>query len=413
MYEMHKNFINLLINILGSAWVEKELDKYNSFRHLWSPNTRWYHRRPTLSPIVPILYWNLRDSFEGIQEPFGFWGGYPEEIFNRLGEEIDRFRDFWEVLPDNRGIDNLRWALTSPQRFFSLCHELSTSFFLAARPGIQVEPLFLDSRSTKGQPDLLVKTLRREFAVQCKSEDPSKARQLPYDLFQYLAGIFQRLVEDSGKSYHLSLHLKKNINIEHVSRIRKRAEKLIKRGITTPYPWNTTYCDFELTEIGKRIGALTLDQIRRQVLNQPGDPLYQEFVGIEDDKLIARARRLASLFISGRRGKELDWFISTAVTKSVMEANTTLPLIIAIHLYQEIDFGEYQSRPSYKQQLLPWTNNFFKEYPNVAMIFISSNRELYFARGFGDDKIALKHARQGLVVESPEWDHSEVEELGI
>lgn len=410
---MFEDSVNVLTRILGSKWVDKELDAYGSFRHMWSPKTRWYHRRPTISPIVPLIYWNTRESVAEIGDPFGYWGGHPKDILQRLVEEMEQFREYWELLPKNRGIENLRWALSSPQRFFSLSHELSVGFQFAVKRGVQVEPLFLDSQSIRGKPDLLVKTSRREFAVQCKSEDPSKASQLPYDLFQYLAGIFQRLVEDSGRSYHLSLHLKKNINIEHVNRIRNRAERLIRRGIATPYPWNTTYCDFGLTEIGSRIGALTIDQVRRRVLNQTGDPLYQEFVGIEDDTLIARDRRLASLFISGRRGKELDWFISTSVIKSIREANTTLPLIIAIHLYQELDFREYQSRPSYKQHLLPWTDNFFKEHPNVAMIFISSNRELYFARGIGDDKIALRHARQGLVLESPEWDHSEVEELGI
>ena len=82
---MIQKFLDLLINILGNSWIEKELDEYDSFRHSWSPHTRWYHRRPTLSPIVPILYWNLREEFRGFQEPFGFWGGRPEEILNRLG----------------------------------------------------------------------------------------------------------------------------------------------------------------------------------------------------------------------------------------------------------------------------------------------------------------------------------------
>jgi len=236
---------------------------------------------------------------------------------------------------------------------------------------------------------------------------------MPYDLFQYFAGIFQRLVEDSSRSYHLSLYLKKNIGIEYVNRIRNRAERMIKGGITTPYPWNTAYCDFELSEIGRSIGQLTLDQIRRRVHSQPGDPLYEEFVGIERDNLIPRGRRLSSLYISGRRGKELDYFISTAVTKSIAEANTTLPIIAAVHLYQEIDFREYQNRSSYKERLLPWTNSFFKEHPNVAMILLSSNRELYLPRTIEDEKIAVRHMRQGFVMESPEWDHNEVEELGI
>ena len=410
---MSENHANLIIQILGSDWVERELDTYRSFRNMWSPKIRWYHRRPTVSPIIPLIYWNTREAIAEIEEPFGYWGGHPKEILGRLVEQLEQFREYWGLLPKNRGIENLKWALSSPQRFFSLSHELTVAFNFAVLSGMQVEPFFLDPRSIRGKPDLVVKTSRHAFSVQCKSEDPSKAGQMPYDLFQYFAGIYQRLVEDSRKSYHLSLYLKKDINIKHVTSIRNRVDKMIHGGITTPYPWNTTYCDFKLTEIGERIGTLTIDQIRRRVLNQPGDPLYQEFVKIEDDTLATRKRRLASLFISGKRGKELDWFISTAVTKSVREANTTLPLIIAVHLYQEIDFREYQNRTSYKGRLLPWTNDFFKAHPNVAMILLSSNRELYLPYDVKDNEITIQHTRNFFVMESPEWDHSEVEELGI
>jgi len=78
-----------------------------------------------------------------------------------------------------------------------------------------------------------------------------------------------------------------------------------------------------------------------------------------------------------------------------------------------MDFQEYWSRPTIKQQFIPWIDNFFREYPNVAMIFLSSNNELYLIRGVEDNQVALKHGRQGFVIESPIWDHREVEELGI
>ncbi len=410
---MSENPVDLITQILGSEWVEKQLDTYESFRHMWSPKTRWYHRRPTISPIVPLIYWNTRESFPEIRDPFGYWGGHPQEMLGRLAGELEQFREYWRLLPKNRGIENLRWAISNPQRFFSLSHELSIANQFAETRGVQVEPLFLDSQSMSGKPDLFVKTSRREFAVQCKSEDPSKAKQMPYDLFQYFAGIFQRLVEDSNRSYHLILQLKKNVDMGYINRIRNRMEKLIKGGITVPYPWSTTYCDFELSEIGIKLGTQTINQLRRRVHNLPGDPLYHEFVPIVDNISNISNRRGSVLFIYGRRGKELDWFISTAATRTVMEANTPLPLIIAIHLYQEIDFQEYQSRSSYKEKLLPWTNNFFKEHTNVAMIFLSSNRELYLPYDIGHEKTTVRHMRQGFVMESPEWDHSEVEELGI
>lgn len=406
-------YVHIIPNILNNTWIEKELDEYSSFRYSWSPKTRWYHRRPTISPLVPILYWNLRDIFQGFQEPFGFWGGRPEEILNRIGEEIDSFRDFWETLPDNRGTENLKWALTSPQRFFSLCHELTTSHFLASRPDVHVEPLYFDPKSTRGKPDFIVKTLQREFAVQCKSEDPSAATQMSYDLFQYFAGIFQRLVEDSRKSYHLTLILKKNLDIIYVNRIRNRVEKLIKRGITIPYPWSTSYCDLELNEIRSTSARFDIDRIFNRIKRQSNDPLYQEFVPIEDNTVLGSMHRGASLFISGKRGKELYQFIQSAVTKSVKEASTSLPLIIAVHLYQDIELNEFWNRSMVKQQFKPWTDKFFKEHPQVAMIYLSSNHEIYLTRPVNESQVGINHTRQGFVIESPEWDHNDVKDLGI
>lgn len=411
---MSDNSMEILTQILGDSWIEKELDTYQSFRKDWSPKGRWYHRRPTVSPIIPIIYWNTRESIEGIQKPFGSWGGVPIEVLNRLAEEIEKFREYWESLPKKRGVDNLKWALSNPQRFFSLVHELSIAFQFAAKPGVQqVAPLFHDPQATPGKPDIIVRTPKKEFAVQCKSEDPSQAMQLPYDIFQYFAGMYQRLVEDSNNSYNLTLRLKKKIDLGHIYKIRDKLVALIRGNIPAPCPWSTAYCDFELTEIGNRIGAQSVDQIRRRVRGQTGDLLYWEFVPILDNPTNIPHRRAASLFIFGRRGKELGQVIRLAVSKSVKEADTSLPLIIAVHLYQDVDLEEFWNRPSTQQHLKPWTDLFFKQNPHVAMIFLSSNYELYLTRAVSESQIGLKHARKGFVLESPEWDHKDVEDLGI
>jgi len=410
---MFNNSLEIITQILGDTWIEKQLDAYQLFRKDWSPKGRWYHRRPTVPPIIPIIYWNTREVIEGIQKPFGSWGGVPIEVLNRIAEEIERFREYWESLPRKRGIDNLKWALSNPQRFFSLVHELAIAFQFASKPGLQVVPLFHDPQSTPGKPDIIVQTPKMEFAVQCKSEDPSQAMQLPYDIFQYFAGMYQRLVEDSNNSYNLTLCLKRKIDIGHIYKIRNKLVTLIRGNIIAPYPWSTTYCDFELTEIGNKLDAQSLDQVMRRVVNQTGDPLYFEFVPILDDPGNITNRRAASLFVFGRRGKELGQVIRLAVSKSVKEADTSLPLIIAVHLYQDVDLEEFWNRPSTQQHLKPWTDLFFKENPRVAMIFLSSNYEQYLARAVSESQIGLKHARKGFVLESPVWDHKDVEDLGI
>ena len=405
---------NVITEILGKEWIDTELNAYQSFREEWSPkDSRWYHRRPTVSPIVPILYWNLRMSTLAVGQPFGSWGGVPEEVLNRLTEELERFRSYWEKLPEERGINNLRFMLTTPQRYFSMVHEMATAFQFSARPSVQVEPLFLDSQAERGKPDIMVRTPQREFAVQCKSEDPSRAKQLPYDLFQYFAGIYQRLVEDSGKSYSLTLQLKKKIDMEELNGIRNRIKGLIRNRLTVPYAWKTPCADIELSEIGSEMGAQTVEQLRRQALGIKSDPLYHEFVPVGDDSPLGLNRRGSILFIFGRRSNELYEAIRSAVGRSVAEASTKLPLIVAVHVYQDVDLSEFWNRQTTQQWFRPWTDQFFKQNPNVAMIFLSSNYELYLPRRVNDTQAAVKYVRKGFVLESPEWDHRDLEQLGI
>lgn len=333
------------------------------------------------------------------------------EILERLVEEIQFFENDWAAIPDQRGVTQLRWALTDPQRFFSISHELATAFFMAKRPGVTVEPWFLDPQSSRGAPDFIARTATGDFAVQCKSEDPTRRGQLSYDAFQYFAGAFQRMVEDSGKSYHLSIQLKKRLDQRRLDRILTRASRMVRRGVVTPAPWRTADTVLELLEIGAGRGAFSLDAVRRRVLGQPGAPLYQELAPRGLGGPVA-ARRLSSLFVSGERGRELHWVIGAAVESSVKRAATDLSLIVAVHLYQEIDFREYPSRPVLKNDFLPWTDQFFTAHRNLAMIFVSSNYELYLTRDLGDES-GVKHARAGWVLESPVWDHADVAGLGI
>jgi hypothetical protein len=279
---------------------------------------------------------------------------------------------------------------------------------------VQVEPLFLDPQSSPGKPDLIIKTPQWTFAVQCKSEDPSRSMQLPYDLFQYFAGLYQRAVEDSGKSYHLNLQLKNNIDLDTINLVFNRISILIKQGISTVYPWRSSYYDLDLFELGDEVTITTIEKLRNKVLHQKGDPLYHEFVKIIDSIPVVKSpHRLSSLFISGTRGKELENVIKKATTESYREYHAGYPLVIAVHLYQEVNFQEFGNRPSVKQKLIPWTDMFFKERPEVTMIFITSNHELYAPHLVGTDQVAIKHMRNGWVLESPEWNHNDVAGLGI
>ena len=401
--------------LLGEEWVENALDEYQQFRETWSPEGRWHHRSPQLSPIVPMLYWNSRANFDDVDEPLrtlepmGFWGGHPTEVLDRLTEEIQYFEGFWRDLPDGTGTRNLVWALTRPQRFFSLVHELATAFFFAARDGVRVEPLFLDPQSTAGKPDFLAHTAGRSFAVQCKSHDPTAARRFPYDLWQYFAGVFHRAVHDSGRSVHFGLNLKGKMNEKQVRKIAKRAYGLVRNGLSTPYPWQNSVGEFQLVDLGEFARPEQLARLRLEAISAR-DPFYDEMVRLPS--MVPGRFRYASLTVTGGRGEDVTEVIRRAVTSATKSGVTSNPLIVAVHLYHEIDFATFSERPLVRDRLLPWSNQFFADNPQLAMIYLSSNFESYLLRAVGDG-VGIRHGRNGWVMESPMWDHDQVAALGI
>ena len=405
-----------LTKILDEGWVETALDEYQEFRSAWSPQGRWYHRLPQVSPIVPLMYWNSRAVFEDIQdpvrpyEPMGFWAGHPREVLDRIAEEIYHFEDFWTGLPDDRGKTNLRWALTTPQRFFSLAHELGTAFFLDARPKVWVEPLFFDPESSSGKPDILAHTPERDFAVQCKSQDPTSARHFPYDLWQYFAGVFQRAVQDSGRSFHFEAILKRRLDDKQVRRLARRVANLVRKDLVTPSPWRTNHGSFQLTDLGEFPGPEQLARLRLSAFSQ-ARPFYDEMVKLRS--LVPGRSRCASISIAGGTGEDVTEVVRRATTSATKAAKIPEALIVAVHLYHEIDFSEFGERPLVQSNLIPWSNQYFADNPQLALILLSSNFERYDIRLVGTDQAGMIHGRVGWVMESPVWDHADVEALGI
>ena len=401
--------------LLGDEWVENSLDEYQQFREIWSPESRWHHRLPQVSPIVPMLYWNSRANFDDVDEPhrtlepMGFWAGHPKEVLDRLTEEIQYFESYWRDLPGGTGARNLVWALKRPQRFFSLAHELATAFFFASRDDVWVEPLFLDPQSTAGKPDFLAHTAGHSFAVQCKSHDPTAARKFPYDLWQYFAGVFHRAVHDSGRSVHLGLNLKGKMSEKQVRKVAKRAYTLVRNGLSTPYPWQNSVGEFQLIELGEFARPEQLVRLRLNAFSA-GDPFYDEMVRLPS--LVLGRSRYASLTVTGGRGEDVSEVIRRAVTSATKSGVTSTPLIVAVHLYHEIDFTTFSERPLVRDRLLPWSNRFFADNPQLAMIFLSSNFESYLLRAV-DDGVGIRHRRSSWVMESPVWDHDQVAALGI
>ena len=400
-----------IAGILGPGWVENAMDRYATFRERWSPDGRWYHRNTRTSPIVPLLFWNSRQRFELLESPMGYWTGHPTEILDRLTRHIRRFEAFWRNLPPDRGIKNLAWALKSRRRFFSLSHELAVAAFIEDYADGKTEPLFLDSRSSAGEPDIVVATSDRTFAIQCKSQDPTKARQLPFDLWQFLAGVVHRMVQDSGRSLHLEMTLKGRLSESEVREIAGSIAGLIRKGVVTPRPWQSPLGEFQLVDLGDGLPSSHLEEVVGSVRSR-NHPLYAEAVELPSSTLVGR--RVSSIYVTGagRRGHDVTDVIRKQVTSATKVAQSDRPLVVAVHLYHDIDFRNFPERPLVQQRLIPWSDKFFSANPQLAMIYLSSNFEVYRLRG-SDDDLGVKHARSGWVMESPIWDHRDVEALGI
>jgi len=119
------------------------------------------------------------------------------------------------------------------------------------------------------------------------------------------------------------------------------------------------------------------------------------------------------LAVAGAGGEDLSEVVRKAVTAATKAARTTEPLIVAVHIYHEVDLSEFSDRPLVQNNLIPWSDRYFADNPRLALVFLSSNFERYGLRLVGDDKVGIGHGRVGWVLESPVWDHAEVEALGI
>ena len=117
--------------------------------------------------------------------------------------------------------------------------------------------------------------------------------------------------------------------------------------------------------------------------------------------------------VAGARGEDLSEIVRKAVTVATKTARTAELLIVAVHVYHEVELSEFSDPPLVQNNLIPWSNRHFADNPQLALVFLSSNFERYGLRLVGDDKVGIEHGRVGWVLESPVWDHADVEALGI
>lgn len=389
--------LELLKELLGSEWLGRRLKKYEQFRKRYSPSSRWSHRPLDLSPIVPLHYFARPSPRWLLDNPYGVYRGDPSGILARIMAAIVEFQDYWDSLPRDMGRRYIRSMLRSPTKFYGFRHELRLATHLTGSD-YEIEPRFFDPNAEKENADIRVQDGARVFDVQCKSRNPSTSTNMPYDLFQYFAGSFARLVEDAGRSHFLYLHLKRRVDTKDVTKLLNSVRSLIKSGLVTPDWMKSSDWDIRLLEVGYGAGMTRPDDLQRLALEAQGGPLYFEIENL--DPRHSGTTLTMGCHINGKRGPGLERYVFNMAEGAAKSYRGNNPLIISVNLYQETDMTEYMNSPRVGPIYIQWTHQFFSRHRNVALLIISSNYDRYFQ--VDEDKVAL--ATKYLVVESQHWD---------
>lgn len=61
--------------------------------------------------------------------------------------------------------------------------------------------------------------------------------------------------------------------------------------------------------------------------------------------------------------------------------------------FRLIDLAEFSERPLVQNNLIPWSDQYFADNPQLALVFVSSNSEKYGLGQVDDDKVGIGHGR--------------------
>lgn len=353
-----------------------------------------------MSPIVPLVFCARLGPRIGLDAPFGVWRGDPAGILFRLLAAIDEFRDYWDHLPEGRGRGRLRDTLRHPWSFFGIRHEIRLATHIKGS-GYHVEPLFFDPTAEKGGADIVVKDGGRTYDVQCKARNPSVATTMPYEVFQFFAGSWARLVVDSGRSYFLFLHLKQKLDVVGARRLLDKIRMLIHIKLTIPARLESDDWDIKLEEMGYGRGKVTLEELKTKTISEAEESLYMEYELIERASGLSNSPQVVGCHITGSREHGLEHYVFTTAERAARAHSGKNPLIVSINLYQEVDMSKYMNGPKIGPAYQSWSEKFFWRYPHVALLILSANYDQYLLV----DGVGAALATKYLIVESQHWEN--------
>lgn len=373
--DLTQQTLSELVDIAGSAWMTEQLARYTAFRQAKSPSGHWSHRPPSMSPIVPLVYWGSHEPYVPTNEmPMGYWYGEPKSILGRLATMLSEFSSYWRKLPNNRGLNNIRWFLRSPSRFASFEHEIRTASTYMARTPYQVEPRFFDPSSSPGEPDIALTKDNKRFNVQCKVMDPTKSSDVPFDLFQYLVGCVGRTCQDHGTHGFLTVRLDENLTkplVRHdMDYVVDKVSDILESGNNAA---GTALCPG---------GKLTFKAMSSKKSFPPH--LWSQ-TSMWQDGYLFRERRMipngderpsaVACTIEGGKIPSFESYIYPKLEEAAKEAVKTEPLIICLHLYPPAPVHDYEITPGVQKRVIPALQDFFTRHRHVCLVLISSNAQ--------------------------------------
>lgn len=381
--ELH---IRRLKTILGNEWCSAEIAEYREFREKYSPKDLWSHRLPASSPIVPLLYQHeYVNHRRNHPDPLGYWYGDPIHLLRQLSASIFFFEDYWSKLPNDIGVNNIRYKLSTPAQFNGFLFELivAVDSKLNRYKDYEVEPLFFDPRTIEGGADIVLRKGVEEIAIQCKTRSPVSSLDMPFDLFHYLFGCLHRLVQDSGYSYKMGINLKQKIEIDDVDAILRQLKTVIASGLEITKFRKDSSFDIELSRLDIPLGGLSKAQVAER-LEQDRANLFTEIGGYNPYQANASTfTRIALLSVSSTKYESLGRSIVRMVKQAANETRVNSPLILAIHLYGFVKWEDYLRNPTSRQRLRRGLDTILKSYPRIKYVNVSSNRQEYIHQPTG------------------------------
>ncbi len=371
------------IEIADPAWIQGQLEKYEMFRRLQSPTILWSHRPPSMSPIIPIVYWAAKEPYQlTLEGPLGYWYGEPKSILGRFMAQLRDFRNYWESLPDDRGIHNIRWALRTPSRFASFEHELRTASTYKNKTSYDVEPRFFDPQSVRGEPDIILKKNERAFNVQCKSMDPSVSSTMPFELFNYLAGCLSRINQDRGIHGYLSISLdesrKASLSRKDIDTIVNQLRRSTESGPNTVGPLRFAGGEYTFTTRPAK-ERLPLNLADSFSIWSGGYLFRQRRTIPSKQSLYGKLATVCQ--VSGGKIPSFESYVYPKIEESAREAPKSAPLIISLHLYPHVPVHEYIRDRRIQNKVVPDLQEFFNRHRHVCLVLISSFAQQLFWLG--------------------------------